>query len=166
MRAEPKDDAKPAPELQALDYFVGSWSCKGRIEPSADAPGRVIKGTLFCRWELGKFFLGVTEDDEQSLEHPQRRQARAFWGYDAAAKLYTCGAFFFGGARLTGTSSGWRGKKLTFACDLFDGATTTGVRQSMTRESDDDMIIRIEVIGGDGEVRTRMEEACHRQDEG
>jgi hypothetical protein len=164
--AEPRDDAKPAPELQALDYFVGSWSCKGRLEPSAQGPGRVIRGALFCRWELGRFFLGVAEDDEQSLAHPQRRQARAFWGYDPAAKLYTCGAFFFGGARMIGTSAGWRGKKLTFTCDLHDGPTPVTVHQSMTRESDDDMIIRVEVVGADGEVSTRMEETCHRQGEG
>jgi hypothetical protein len=166
VRAEPKDDAKPAPELEALDYFVGLWLCKGRLEASANGPGRVIKGTLLCRWELGKFFLGVGEDDEQSLEHPRRRQARAFWGYDAAAKLYTCAAFFFGGGRLLATSAGWRGDKLTFAGELFEPDRTTTVMHSITRQSDDEMILRIEVVGADGEVSTRMEETCRRQGDG
>ena len=30
---------KPPPELEALDYFVGIWSCTGRLEATADAPG-------------------------------------------------------------------------------------------------------------------------------
>jgi len=157
---------KPAPELQALDYFVGLWSCKGRLEANTEGAGRPIKGTLLCRWELGKFFLGVAEDDEQSLEHPQRRQARAFWGYDAAAKLYTCAAFFFGGGRMIGTSAGWRGNNLTFACDLFDGNATTSVRHTITRQGDEDMIIRIEALGADGSPTLRMEETCHRQGDG
>ena len=76
---------------------------------------------MIFRWELGKHFLGVAEDDELSLEQPRRRQLRAYWGYDAGAKLYTCAAFFFGGGRYIGTSPGWRGDVLTFAGEMFAG---------------------------------------------
>ena len=74
---------KPPPELEALDYFVGIWSCTGRLEATADAPARKTQGIHDLPLELGKHFLGVAEDDDLSLEQPRRRQLRAYWGYDA-----------------------------------------------------------------------------------
>ena len=56
---------KPPPELEALDYFVGIWACTGRLEATATTPARKTHGRLICRWELGKYFLGVAEDDER-----------------------------------------------------------------------------------------------------
>ena len=91
---------KPPHELEALDYFVGIWSCTGRLEATADAPARKTQGSMIFRWELGKHFLGVAEDDDLSLEQPRRRQLRAYWGYDAGAKLYTCAVVLLRGRPL------------------------------------------------------------------
>jgi hypothetical protein len=154
---------KPPAELEALDYFVGIWTCNGKLEATADGPARITRGTMICRWELGKHYLGVAEDDELSLEQPKRRQIRAYWGYDAGAKQYTCAAFFFGGGRFIGTSPGWRGDVLTFAGDMITGGERVAVRKSFHHKSDDEMVIRIDIVGPDGERTRRLEETCRRQ---
>jgi hypothetical protein len=154
---------KPPPELEALDYFVGIWSCEGNLEATADAPARKTHGSMIFRWELGKHFLGVAEDDDLSLEQPHRRQLRAYWGYDAGAKLYTCAAFFFGGGRYIGTSPGWRGDVLTFSGEMFAGVERLEMRKSFHHKSDSDLTIRVDVIGADGDRSRRLEETCTRQ---
>src|SRR6266516_3737432 len=82
IKEEHRESVKPPPELEALDYFVGSWSCANHLEAGPDGPERDTKGKMICRWELGKFHLGVAEDDELRLAQPRRRQSRAFWSYN------------------------------------------------------------------------------------
>ena len=50
MKVEIREGPKPPPELEALDYFVGIWSCVGRLEAHGvpvtvrDTRGREIDG--------------------------------------------------------------------------------------------------------------------------
>ena len=157
---------KPPPELEALDYFVGIWSCEGRLEATADAPARKTRGTMICRWELGKHYMGVAEDDELSLQLPRRRQSRAYWGYDSGAKLYTCAVFYFGGGRFIATSPGWRGDHLTFTGDMLTGGERLQMRQSFHHRSDDELVMHVDVVGPGGDRSRRLEETCVRQSEG
>ncbi len=164
--ADAKDDAKPPHEIEALDYFVGIWTCKGRIDATPDTPAHDTKGTMICRWELGKYFLGLAEDDEQSLKFPRRRQMRGYWGYDPGPKLYTSAVFFFGGGRFIGTSSGWRGDVLTFSGTMSAGGESFAMRRSFKQKNDEELIIRVDVVGPDGTPAKRLEEHCRREGEG
>jgi hypothetical protein len=165
-KGESKDDTKPPPQLEALDYFVGIWSFKGRMEASADSPARDLKGTMICRWELGKFFLGVAKDDELSLQFPRRRQSRAYWGYDTGARLYTCSMFYFGGARFVATSRGWNRDTLAFSGEMITAGQSTGARLALTQKSDSELIIRVDLVGPEGDLSRHMELRCHREGEG
>ena len=164
--APAKTPMKPPAELEALDYFVGIWSCEGKLEATADAPARKTRGTMICRWELGKYYLGVAEDDELSLQLPKRRQSRAYWGYDPGARLYTCAFFYFGGGRFIGTSPGWRGDVLTFSGNMIAGGESFAMRQAFKQKNDDELIIRVDVVGPDGAPAKRLEEHCRREGEG
>ena len=166
MKGDPRDGVKPPPELEALDYFVGIWGYKGRVEAHRDESARDVKGSLICRWELGKHFLGVAEDDEQTLAHPRRRQARAYWGYDAGAKLYTCAVFYYGGGRFIATSPGWRGDVLTFTGEMSAGGERLAMRQSFSQKNDDDMIVQVDIIDPDGDPIRRLSQRCRREGEG
>ena len=162
----PRTPMKPPAELEALDYFVGIWSCEGKLEATADAPARKTRGTMICRWELGKYYLGVAEDDELSLQLPKRRQSRAYWGYDPGARLYTCAFFYFGGGRFIGTSPGWRGDYLTFTGEMIVGGERLQTRQRYHHKGDEELIMRVDVIQPDGDLTLRLEETCQRQGEG
>jgi hypothetical protein len=162
-RPEHRETVKPPAELEALDYFVGSWSYTAQLEAGADGPARDTKGTLICRWELGKFHLGVAEDDELTLAQPRRRQSRAYWSYDPAAKLYTCAAFYFGGGRFIGSSAGWRRDQLTFSGDLIAGGERVAIEQSFTSRNDDELSIRVDMVLATGGTAKRLEQTCHRE---
>ena len=164
-KGEHRESVKPPPELEALDYFVGSWSCTGHIEAGPDGPERDTKGAMICRWELGKFHLGVAEDDELTLAQPRRRQSRAFWSYDASAKLYTCAAFYFGGGRFIGSSPGWRRDQLKFTGELTIGGERSAMQLSLASRNDSELAIRVDVAGPDGELVRRLEQTCLRDRE-
>jgi hypothetical protein len=156
---------KPPAELEALDYFVGAWSYAAQLEAGADGPARETKGTMICRWELGKFHLGVAEDDELTLAQPRRRQARAYWSYDPSAKLYTCAAFYFGGARFIGSSAGWRRDQLTFSGELIAAGERVAMEQAFTSRNDDELGIRVDVVLASGGIAKRLEQTCRRERE-
>jgi len=162
---EHRETPKPPAELEALDYFVGSWNCSGHLETGPDGPARDTRGAMICRWELGKFHLGVAEDDELTLAQPRRRQSRAFWSYDASAKLYTCAAFYFGGGRFIGSSPGWRGDQLRFTGELTVGSERIATQHSFTSRNDSELVIRVDVAGPDGELTRRLEQTCLRERE-
>ena len=164
-RSEHREAVKPAAELEALDYFVGNWSYVAQVEAGADGPARETKGTMICRWELGKFHLGVAEDDELTLAQPRRRQARAYWSYDPSAKLYTCAAFYFGGARFIGSSAGWRRDQLTFSGELIASGERVAMEQAFTSRNDDELGIRVDVVLASGGIAKRLEQICHRERE-
>src|SRR5947209_17657756 len=48
---------KPAPELQKLNYFNGTWKMEGDMKPSPFGPGGKFTGTEHNEWMAGKFFL-------------------------------------------------------------------------------------------------------------
>jgi len=164
-KGEHRESAKPPPELEALDYFVGSWSYTGHIEAGPDGPERDTTGTMICRWELGKFHLGVAEDDELTRAQPRRRQSRSFWSYDASAKLYTCAAFYFGGGRFIGSSAGWRRDLLRFSGALTVGGDRFEMQQLFTSRNDSELSIRVDVAGPDGHLTKRLEQTCVRDRE-
>lgn len=166
MRGVPRDEVKPAAELAALDYFVGSWTWNGQLQTGPEGPAREIRGTMMCRWELGKFFLGVAEDDEQILKLPRRRQLRSYWGYDAGAKVYTRALFFFGGARMIDTSPGWQGNTLTYAGEMIAGGARIGTRHSLTRVTDAELHVRCSIAAADGGLTDLLEQTCHRERDG
>jgi len=164
-KGEHRESVKPPPELEALDYFVGSWSYTGHLEAGPDGPARDTKGMMICRWELGKFHLGVAEDDELTLAQPRRRQSRAFWSYDASAKLYTCAAFYFGGGRFIGSSTGWRRDQLKFSGELIIATERFAMEQLLNARNDTELLIRVDVAGPDGELARRLEQTCVRERE-
>lgn len=164
-RSEHREAVKPPAELEALDYFVGAWSYAAQLEAGADGPARETKGTMICRWELGKFHLGVAEDDELTLAQPRRRQARAYWSYDPSAKLYTCAAFYFGGARFIGSSAGWRRDQLTFSGELIAAGERVAMEQAFTSRNDDELGIRVDVVLASGGIAKRLEQTCRRERE-
>jgi hypothetical protein len=151
--------------LEALDYFIGSWSYTGHLEAGLDGPARDTTGTMICRWELGKFHLGVAEDDELTLAQPRRRQSRGFWSYDASAKLYTCAAFYFGGSRFIGSSGGWRKDQLRFTGELTVGGERIAMQQQMISRNDSELLIRVDIAGPEGEMIRRLEQTCIRDRE-
>jgi hypothetical protein len=82
---------KPAPELQKLNYFTGTWTLEGNMKPGPMGPGGPMTETEKNSWMDGNFFL-VSNSDFKSQSMGNGTET-AFMGYDTDKKMYTYDAF-------------------------------------------------------------------------
>jgi hypothetical protein len=81
----------PPPELQRLDYFVGTWISQGQMHPTATTPGGTFRMIERNQWMDGGFFLILrSEFDTPGLSHGT---GLAFMGYDSRRRRYTYDEF-------------------------------------------------------------------------
>lgn len=81
---------KPAPELQKLDYFAGTWFAEGEVKPGPVGPGGKFTGTNRVEWMDGAFFL-VTHSEFRGAMG--KGKETAYMGYDSNEKMYTYDSF-------------------------------------------------------------------------
>lgn len=77
---------KPAPELQKLDYFAGTWTFDGDMKPGPMGPGGKFSGTSHNEWMDGKFFVQGHSDMTGAMGNGT---SISIMGYDTEAKKYT-----------------------------------------------------------------------------
>jgi hypothetical protein len=81
---------KPVPELQKLNYFIGSWASEGDMKPGPMGPGGKVSIKDDASWMDGGFFVVI----RSTLKSPMGDgTAIAFMGYDPQEKLYTYDEF-------------------------------------------------------------------------
>jgi hypothetical protein len=76
---------KPAPELDALDYFLAPWTFEGEIKPGLMGEGGPTKGREICRWMPGRFFAACMMETQSSAG---LSQMQGIMGWDAEKKAY------------------------------------------------------------------------------
>ena len=81
---------KPAPELKKLDYFVGTWTAEGNIQPGPMGPGGKFTGTNHVQWMQGGFFLVTHSEFNGAMGQGTET---AYMGYDSNEKMYTYDSF-------------------------------------------------------------------------
>jgi Protein of unknown function (DUF1579) len=82
---------EPAPELKKLDYFVGTWTSHGDVQPGPAGPGGKMTMTERYSWMAGRFFLMIRS--RFKIGASASWSGLAFIGYDAARNLYTYDEF-------------------------------------------------------------------------
>lgn len=88
--AQPAEPPTPAPEVEKLDYFVGSWSSVGEIKESPLGPAGEVAGRDMCRWMPGKFFVTCRLEQKGPMG---AIMALGVMGYDPVKKVYTSSSF-------------------------------------------------------------------------
>ncbi|MGA8150648.1 MAG: DUF1579 family protein [Terriglobales bacterium] len=81
---------KPAPELQKLDYFLGTWTLEGDLKPGPMGPGGKMTETEICKWMDGGYFLTLSSDFKSSMGNGT---GIAYMGWNADDKVYTFDEF-------------------------------------------------------------------------
>ncbi len=79
----------PAPELQKLSYFIGTWRTEADVKPSPMGPGGKYTSTDTYTWKPGKFFVTGTNTFKAPTGSGTERMT---FGYDVAQKVYTYNA--------------------------------------------------------------------------
>ena len=81
--------AKPGPEVEKLDYFVGTWTAEGAIPPGPWGKGGKYSITHKHEWMTGKFFLITRTESKMPGELGGDGESIGFTGYDIDKKVYT-----------------------------------------------------------------------------
>lgn len=122
---------KPAPEMAQLDYFEGSWTCEGTMQPSPFGPGGKMKSTAKIHDDLGGFWQSgmikgtvVNMPDFEGMFHSS---------YDPATKQYFMLWVDNMGAWSRTTSKGWEGDKMVYEGDSQMGVETMRGRDTFVK---------------------------------
>jgi hypothetical protein len=150
----------PPPVLKGFDYFRGTWVCTGVVEPTPTSAAHLTRGKAIYRWDLGNFFLTITNQDDRTKDDATPRWNRGFLGYDAETKEYTLAMFFVGGARVSSTSPGWVGNSLTLVGELMLNGKRIPTSRVLTRKSDTEYFAVVEDAGPDGKMTKVFHEKC------
>lgn len=76
----------PAPEVQKLDVFAGSWTLTGDLKPGPMGPGGTITENETCEWMEGKFYLVCHTDFKGTMGSGT---GLSILGYSTKDKMYT-----------------------------------------------------------------------------
>ncbi len=76
----------PAPEVQKLDVFAGSWTLTGDLKPGPMGPGGSMTENEKCEWMEGKFYLVCHTDFNGSMGSGT---GLSVLGYSSNDKMYT-----------------------------------------------------------------------------
>jgi uncharacterized protein DUF1579 len=121
--------AKPGPEVKKLEYFVGTWTTEGTIQPGPWGNGGKFSATDTSEWMPGNFFVVGHSDYKMPAEFGGDGKGTYFLGYDTDKNVYTSDEF---------TSEGrHEASKGTFSSDtwVWTSTATYGgqeVQQKMT----------------------------------
>jgi hypothetical protein len=81
---------KPAPEMERVKYFLGTWNESGTMQPGPMGPGGKFTGTSHNEMGLGGFFMIAHSTFNAT---GMSGTGVAYMGYDANKKVYTYDEF-------------------------------------------------------------------------
>ena len=149
-------NAKPAPELQKLDYFVGEWLTEGTIAPGPWGAGGPFSWTENTKWMSGNFFLVGHWDFKMPSELGGPGEEIFVIGYDAHRNVYTFDAFSSLGLHQISEGS-VNGDTWTWTSRAAYGAQTVHQRMIMKVLSPTSYILKFEISEDAKTWKTFME---------
>lgn len=134
--AQAPEMPKPAPEMAAIAFFNGSWTCQGTMKPSPFGPGGAISSTSKIHDDLGGFWQsGKVESSMGDMKF----QGRFHTTYDSAAKEYLMLWVDSMGAWSQSTSKGWSGDTIVYEGEGDMGGQKMEGRDTFTKSGPDGM---------------------------
>ena len=113
--------------LRQLDYFKGTWMCKGTAFAMPDAPEHAIAGKLTGKWIMNGNWLQFNYDGTKTKSDPKPMSAAGFQGWDAEKKDFVMGAVCSDGCFSNEMSPGWENDVMIFTGpNHMGGMTMTG----------------------------------------
>src|SRR6476469_8961529 len=77
--------------LRQLDYFKGTWMCKGTAFAMPDAPEHAVAGKLVSKWIMNGAWMQFNYDGVKSKADMKPMQAYGFMGWDMEHKNFAMG---------------------------------------------------------------------------
>ena|SRR5579864_1969337 len=84
---------KPSPELEKLDYFVGTWIMQGTITPGPWGDGGKFSWREPTKWMTGRYFLVGHWNFKMPVDMGGDGEELFVIGFDTRRNVYTFDAF-------------------------------------------------------------------------
>ena len=147
--------------LRQLDYFKGTWMCKGTAFAMPDAPEHAVSGKLVARWIMNGAWLQFNYDGIKTKEDPKAMSASGFEGWDPEKKMFVLGAVCSDGCFSNEMSPGWENDVMIFTGPNHNGGMTMTGRDEFHKISATELkyVYQIEM---NGTWQKAMEETCKK----
>lgn len=155
---------KPAPELEALKFLVGTFKCDGKAGGgNTGVPEYAFKSTLKTRPDLNQFWLMTTHEEAKSKANPHGYRTIGHVGYDPSQKLFVRAFAASDGSYEQGTAKGWEDGKMVWTGEVLNqlGQAKLPFRHTFTKVGDTEMLNSFELNMG-GQWMTWASERCKK----
>jgi uncharacterized protein DUF1579 len=125
----------PAPELQQLNWLLGTWDVQSTVFATAAAPESNLGGTTVVTRVLGDTWLQFADEifgKEQDL---------GFITYNVVTRKWIAAQVDASGNSVTTTSPGWSGNKIVFTGRALIVGEEAMLRQTLEKISDTQYMI-------------------------
>jgi hypothetical protein len=147
--------AKPGPEHQRLEYFVGKWTTEGEMKPGPMGPGGKMIATDTCEWFEGGFAV-VCHSTGKSPAGPSK--SVGILSYSNEEKVYTYYGVENSPMTMTTVSKGKvSGDTWTYEDEPTMGGQRMKTRITIKELSPTAYTFKFEVMGTDGTWTPMME---------
>jgi len=147
--------------LRQLDYFKGTWMCKGTAFAMPDAPEHAVSGKLMSKWIMNGAWLQFNYDGAKTKADPKPLSAAGFMGWDAEKKDFVMGTVCSDGCFSSESSPGWEDDAMIYNGPNHMGGMTMNGRDEFHKISNTELkyVYQIETNGNWQKV---MEETCRK----
>ena len=152
--------AEPSP-LRQLDYFKGTWICKGTAFAMPEAPEHAISGKLTSEWIMNGAWLHFNYDGMKSKSDPKPMSAAGFMGWDSEKKDFVIGTVCSDGCFSSEMSPGWENDVMIFTGPNHMGGMTMNGRDEFHKISSTEFRY-VNQFEMDGKWQKAMDETCKK----
>jgi hypothetical protein len=147
--------------LRQLDYFKGTWTCKGTAFAMPDAPEHAVSGKTGTKWIMNGTWLQFNYDSMKTKADPKPMSAAGFMGWDAEHKNFVMGSVCSDGCFSSESSPGWDGDAMIFSGPNHMGGMTMNGRDEFYKVSSTEFkyVAQIEM---NGQWQKGLEQVCKK----
>lgn len=152
---------QPSPELRQLEFFVGTFRCKGEAFKTPMSMPHPVERTIAGKMDLDGFWLFIRFDDKDSVTNPMPIRGNWQLAYNGRERNFVALWTDNLGRWFPQTSVGWQGNSIAFTGEFTLNDQRGVVRDSFTRKSEREMIMTVD-IQRDGDWMPLLRFDCAR----
>jgi hypothetical protein len=154
---------KAAPEfVGATKYFIGSWSCDGKMPAGPWGPEAKMTSKLGFKMDMNNFWMILDGEQKSMGAQPMTMSFRGNNSYDPSTKKLMRMDYDSMGGIMHMSSPGWEGNKLVFSGEGMMMGQKMKIRHTMTKKSDTEFASAFETAGADGKFSPMGDDVCKK----
>lgn len=156
--------AAPAPAAElgsAMKGMDGKWKCEGKISDSPFGKAHATKGEYQQKADLGGYWYVSRYEEKKTKENPTPYAMSGSVGFDPGKKMLMRTDIDNMGTVTHLASKGWEGDKIVWTGELM-GPQKISFKETITKKSDKETALMLEMAGPDGKWSTLMENTCKK----